>query len=449
MVTFTLAIVGLTLVQASHRYRICQQSARWSQAGQAAEAGAEVALMSAQKGSWAADGWSGVPGAPGASPVTKTLVLAPHGPARGEISASVAVDTLTMGGEPWLRIRSTGMASVSGGAAPGNDPRDVMLRKLSLRTDRNTGSAVTVPMATRTVEIMAQPVGKSAFRKAVQLQQAITMSGGGSIDSFDSSDPTKSTNSLYDVAKRQSNATVGVLDSQGISNLNGTFVYGDLAYGGPTILNTQNVKGTLSNPYTETANAVAAPTWTTMNATPTIINQTTTLTGGPKSSPARYKFSSVTVLSGRVLTLAPHASGAESYVEIWITGSLATMGTGSILQRAGVHATYHIAGNVSVLGNSFCIESNVAANNMINLITPPSGTNQKVDVLGSGVFIGVLNAPGADFTISGTSNFSGALIGKTMNIQQGASLHYDEALSKMSGTGVYGYKVRSLVEAVR
>jgi hypothetical protein len=99
-----------------------------------------------------------------------------------------------------------------------------MLRKLSLRADRNTGNAVASPTATRTIEILAQPIGKAAFRRAVRLQQAITMIGRGSIDGFDSGAPTKSTDSLYDVAKRQSNATVGVLDSQGVSNLNRTFV---------------------------------------------------------------------------------------------------------------------------------------------------------------------------------------------------------------------------------
>jgi hypothetical protein len=112
-----------------------------------------------------------------------------------------------------------------------------------------------------------------------------------------------------------------------------------------------------------------------MNATPTVINRTTRLSDGPKSSPTRYKVSSVTVPSGQVLTLAPHASGAERYVEIWVTGNLTTLATGCILQEAGVHATYHIEGNVSVLGHSFCIKSNVAENNVLNLITPPSGMN--------------------------------------------------------------------------
>ena len=89
-----------------------------------------------------------------------------------------------------------------------------------------------------------------------------------------------------------------------------------------------------------------------------------------------------------------------------------------------------------------------AANNIINLINPPVGTSQKVTVSGGGTFIGAINAPGADFTISGSANFSDALIGKTMNISGGANVHYDQALASMAGSG-YGYKVASWVEAVR
>ena len=56
--------------------------------------------------------------------------------------------------------------------------------------------------------------------------------------------------------------------------------------------------------------------------------------------------------------------------------------------------------------------------------------------------------PRGPTSISGSADFSGALIGKTMNISGGASVHYDQALANMAGSG-YGYKVASWVEAVR
>ena len=52
ILTVTLVVVGAALFEASHRFRTSHQSSRWSQAGQAAEAGAEIALVTAQKDSW-------------------------------------------------------------------------------------------------------------------------------------------------------------------------------------------------------------------------------------------------------------------------------------------------------------------------------------------------------------------------------------------------------------
>jgi hypothetical protein len=446
----TLTAVGATLFEASHRYRISQQSGRWAQAGQAAEAGAEVALMTAQKNSWTTDGWSAAPGAPGTSAVTKTVTLSTGVPATGPVTTRMAVDKITMGSSEWLRIRATGVADVAGGARAAIDTRDVLLRKLNLRVDRTTGAAVTAPQAARMVEILAEPIGKSPYVRALLLDKKFTMSGGGWIDSFDSSDPAKSTSGLYDVAKRQSHGNVGVNDTQGASDLKDTFVYGDVAYSGPPIQGTTNVQGTLATPFAEPTTPVPAPSWTTFNPTPTVIGSSMTLTGGPQTAPARYKVSSVTVPGGNVLTIAPHAAGQESYVEVWVTGKFTTSGSGYIVQAPGVHVTYHIEGDITVSGSSFNNQSNIAANNIINAITPPVGTNRKVTVSGGGTFVGAINAPGSDFTISGSAIFSGALIGKTMNISGGASLHYDEALARFTGSGGSGaYRVASWVEAVR
>jgi Tfp pilus assembly protein PilX len=453
----TLIAVSAVLFEASHRFRTSHQSSRWSQAGQAAEAGAEIALMSAQRGSWIADGWSADPGASPAPvppvPATKTIALNAGVPATGPVNTSVSVDEINMGGNQWLRIRSTGTAAVSGGAQEGIDPRDVTLRKLSLRRDRNSGAALTAPQATRTVEVLAIP--RSDFLSALLLDKKFNMSGGGWVDSFDSSDSAKSTLGLYDVAKRQSNGDVGVNDTQGASDLKSTYVYGDVAYSGPDyfvthpeIQNTTNVQGDVTTPFSKPVAPVPAPggSW---NPTPTIINNTTTLFGGSSpSTPARYKVSSLTVSGGKVLTLAPYAPDVESYIDIYVTGNFTTSGSGYVLQQPGVHVTYYIQGDLTVSGSSFNNRTNIAANNMINVVSPPKGTTQKVTVSGGGTFIGTINAPGADFTISGSANFSGALIGKTMVISGGASVHYDEALAKLPGNG-YGYNVASWVEAVR
>ncbi len=442
----TFLAVGATLFEASHRLRVSHQSESWAQAGQAAEAGDEMALMTAQKGSWVADGWTAAPGSPGVAPVTKSVTLSAGVPAAGAITASVAVDSVAINGSQWLRIRSTGSTDAYGGAYAGIEARDSQLRKLSLRVNRATGSMVAAPQATRMIEVLAKPL--SPFVKALLLNKAFNMSGGGWIDSFDSGDPTKSTNGLYDSTKRQTHGDVGVNDTQGASDLKNTYVYGNVAYSGPAIANVTDVQGTVTTPFSKPVAPVLKPTWTTFNATPTVINNTATLTGGTQASPALYKVSSLTVSGGKVLTLAPNVAGQQSYLEIWVTGSFTTSGSGYILQQPGVHVTYHIEGDITVSGSSFNNQSNIAANNIIESISPAAGVSQKVTVSGSGNFIGTINAPNADFTVSGSANLSGAFIAQSIIISGGASVHYDEALARAGGNGG-SYTVASWVEGVR
>ena len=429
VLALTSLVIGAALMESSNRFRTSHQSSCWSQAAPAAEAGVELTLMSAQNNSWIVNGWTAAPGAPGTAAVTKSFPLSAGVTATGTVSVDVSVDKVTLSGADWLRIRSTGRANLAGGAVSGIDAQDVMLRKLSLRKDRATGASVgTTPQATRTIEILAEPLTRSPFVRPILLDKKFTMSGGGWVDSFDSGDPTKSTGSLYDFAKHTSNGNVGINDTQGASDLKSTIVYGDLAYSGAAPANTSGVTGTITTPFSDPVSPVTAPAWTTFNATPTVINNSTTLTGGTQAAPARYKVSSVTVAGGKVLTMAPHAVGAESYIEVWVSGSFTTSGSGYITQQAGVHVTYYIGGDVTVSGSSFNNQSNIAANNMINVINPPGASPQKVTVSGSGTFIGVINAPGAAFDVSGSANMSGAFIGKTMNISGGASVHYDAAL---------------------
>ena len=63
--------------------------------------------------------------------------------------------------------------------------------------------------------------------------------------------------------------------------------------------------------------------------------------------------------------------------------------------------------------------------------------------------IGAINAPDADFTISGSGEISGSLIGKTLKNTGGANIHYDEALSRADVGAPGAFRVGSWVEAVR
>src|SRR6202011_826532 len=308
-------------------------------------------------------------------------------------------------GNQWYRIRATGTAAAVGPPRVSNQRLDNDLRKIGLRFDRKTNNAIASPQATRTIEVIVQALAQSIWVRGVTLKGAITMSGGGTADSFNSSDPFKSTNGQYDVSKRQSHGDIATTNSGTSSNLNNTYVYGNLAYSGSAVKNTNHVQGTISTPFNTTIPATSDPTWTSGTYTSLGGGNPGILTAGTKSNPVRVKVNGdLTVSGGTVLTIAPNGGGTDSYIEVWVTGKLTTSGAGTITQLPNVYATYWVDNDITVSGGSYLNQSGLAKNVVINGV----GTGHKITDSGGGTFIGVIDAPGLDATISGGGTYSGA-----------------------------------------
>jgi hypothetical protein len=359
------------------------------------------------------------------------------------ISMWTTIDTaglpLDSNGNQWYRIRATGTTATAGPPRVSNQRLDNDLRKIGLRFDRKTSNALSSPQATRTIEVIVQALAQSIWVRGITLQSTITMSGGGLIDSFNSSDPFKSTNGTYDPTKRQSHGDVATINS-GNSNLNNTYVYGNLTYSGSAVKNTTNVQGTISTPFNATIPATSDPGWASgmWDSSITQVNGTATLTAGTKTAPTRFKLSQINVSGGNILTLAANSDGTDSYIEIWVTGKMTTSGTGYITQDPKVHVTYWVDNDITLSGSSYLNQSGLAQDVTINGV----GTGHKTTISGSAAFVGVIDAPGFDVTLSGSGGLSGALIGNSLNISGGASLHYDEALNTngaSSGIGNYAF----------
>jgi hypothetical protein len=351
-------------------------------------------------------------------------------------------------GNQWYRIRATGTAAAVGPPRVSNQRLDNDLRKIGLRFDRKTNNAIASPQATRTIEVIVQALAQSIWVRGVTLKGAITMSGGGTVDSFNSSDPFKSTNGQYDVTKRQSHGDIATTNSGTSSNLNNTYVYGNLAYSGSAVKNTNHVQGTISTPFNTTIPTTSDPTWTSgmWDSSVTQVNGTAILTAGTQSSPARYKLSQINLSGSNVLTIAANISGTDSYIEIWVTGKLTTSGGGYVTQDPKVHVTYWVDNDISVSGGSYLNQSGLAQNVVINGV----GTGHKITDSGGATFIGVIDAPGFDATISGGGTYSGALIANTLNISGGGSFHYDEALNTNGTSSAIGnYAFASWFEDTR
>ncbi len=100
---------------------------------------------------------------------------------------------------------------------------------------------------------------------------------------------------------------------------------------------------------------------------------------------------------------------------------------------------------MNITGGSIVNESNRAANMTFLGVDRPAGTTGKVTVSSNADFIGVINAPTYNYTLSGSGNFYGSLIGNNMSLNGMSAVHYDEALSKTGG----GYSVVSWFEDLR
>src|SRR5262249_49312228 len=146
------------------------------------------------------------------------------------------------------------------------------------------------------------------------------------VDSYDSSDPTKSTNGLYDETKRQQNgdvATDGNLIEAGNAH-----IYGDVATNSGTVSGAANVTGVERDDFYQEPIPVGSPTWTSYNSTVTNVSDTTVLTANatPGASVARYQLNSINLGGTKTLTLAGAAGGSQTYIEIYVTGDISFTG---------------------------------------------------------------------------------------------------------------------------
>ncbi|HEY3603001.1 MAG TPA: hypothetical protein VGK72_13690 [Chthoniobacterales bacterium] len=444
--TILTGICATTLYITTQNTNSTSQTASWQAALSGAESGVEHGYYALNKNIWT--GWQTVTGSlPNVQPTggtaattapttgkyayfVQTLQVAGEG--GGTVKFWVTIDTaglaLDRNGNQWYRIRSTGLAAAPGPPRVSNQKQDNDLRKISLRTDRLSGLALATPQAARRIEVIAAPVPSSVWTRGITLRSSLTMNGTGIIDSFDSSNGLFSTNHFYDLSKHLSHADVGIVNSTG-SDLKDRYVYGNVAYSGPAIKNTKNVQGTISSPFPATILNTGNPVWSSGTYTsysggnPPVATVTATATGQPLLIKVNGDFN---VPGGAVFAINSSALNlsANQPVIIWVTGKLATSGSGVIVQDPKVKVTWYVDDDITLDGDSYHNLSGYAAN--MNII---GVGNHQANISGNSNFVATLNAPGYDVSVSGNGSFVGALVGRTLDIGGSAGFHYDEAIA--------------------
>jgi len=294
-------------------------------------------------------------------------------------------------------------------------------------------------MICRTVKVGTSLDNTGDAKGGIHGRGKITFSGGGSLDSFDSSDPNYSNNGQYDATKRKANGIAlsnsSVADAVHVDN---SHIYGTVITGpgaGTVTVNGGSVgdlawnassTGIQTGHQTGDANVqfddVAAPFVWGSGSTPTTgsvsgTNYNYVLDGAANT---KWNLGSVNIGGGKSLIV----TGGD--VTLYVSGNFTTSGSGFVYVAPGASLKLYTTGTFTVSGTGVMNGTGYAGNLAIyGLGTATSNWAYS----GSSAFIGTLYSPYDNFTFSGSAGAFGSFTGNNVTISGGASVHYDEHLS--------------------
>lgn len=249
--------------------------------------------------------------------------------------------------------------------------------------------------------------------------KSITMTGGSYTDSYQGV-PANFIRGQYKDGNVGSNSQLVC----SIKLSGGALVYGKalVGYGGNPAMDICTNGG--SSVYNNTVDALTA----TKDMTPKTDPSGGTVMGALKSSggalktllTGNYRYSSID-LSGRVrLTL-------NGQIILHIDGNLSISGGASIVITPGSTVTIYLNGQ----------KMNISGGSLINNTLDPKkliiyGTSglQSVNLSGGTSLYAMVFAPTADIIITGGQNTYGSIIGNTVDVSGGSSVHFDESIIK-------------------
>ena len=335
-------------------------------------------------------------------------------------------------------------------ARAADNKQDTRLRRLSLRWERFTNGVLTAhalaaPQVCRRAEAIVSPV--SSFSTAIMSVGTVDLNNQNIVvDSYDSHDPNKSTNGLYDASKRQQNGDIAT--DGNIIDAGNAHIYGDVATNSGIVTGAANITGEERTDFYQEPIPVGAPAWSIVNPSVTNVTNSSTITASTTSGSvnSRYQLSSISLNGNEVLTIAGAANGSPTYVEIYVTGDVSLTGNSQIIVQPGVSAKIYFSGNVDISGNGILNSNNQPLDLQLYGIDPGSA-GKHVSLGGNGQITAAVYAPGHTVTVNGggtSGHVFGSVVGKTVTMTGVTNLHYDEALS--GGGLINNYRIVSWFE---
>jgi hypothetical protein len=273
------------------------------------------------------------------------------------------------------------------------------------------------------------------FSKGMVAQQALD-AAGTYIDSYDSTDPTKSTDGKWDITKRQDNGSVATASGDaGLLDLAGADIYGSISTGpgGTPDIGSGSVgdkawvdggkTGVQDGHYVDDMNVEFDP----------VSIPFTSATGVPTSGPVGSETYDMILRDGDYMlnNVSNKRIIATGNARLYVTGNISQNGNSVIQVAATGSLKLYVGGSADLGGNGILNETAKTANFMLYGL--PTCTDIKFH--GNGTFYGAIYAPNADLTLSGggsgDQDFSGASITKSVKFNGHFRFHYDEALRRM------------------
>jgi len=308
-----------------------------------------------------------------------------------------------------------------------NDLPPTIFASGALRAPLSSSSDITrtVRVTTRTNQVFPYTI--------LTRGKLICNSSGGRVDSYDSTNPLKSTLGRYDPAKAGDQAHVVTIAGTANAIEIGTvsiYGYAGTGAGGSIGITSGNVGSTLFNDNPSNDGKIEAGHVTDdINIyipDPTLpSNFTGALSpGGGTKDGTNYTY--ILPAGNWTLSSLKLGTGQRMIVTgkayLLVTGTTAISGSGEIDIAAGGSLEFYTTGDVDIKGNV----NNLGVPKDCSLVGLKGCNN--ISYNGGASFVGTVNAPGANVTITGGSAFSGAIIANTAKITGGLSVHYDEAL---------------------
>jgi hypothetical protein len=281
---------------------------------------------------------------------------------------------------------------------------------------------------------------EALFTKGILAHGEVTLNGNNvALDSFDSTDPTASTNGVYISSKRKANGSIA--SNAGVTNIinsGNADIFGNVATGpGGTVATGPNGKiGDFAWQADSSAHGIqAGKSADDMNVAMPDITLPFTVGAAPPNGTGDYaSYGSVISASGdwQISTLSKSlVVRSNVHARLLVSSSINLTGQDKIVIEPGGTLELYMDGPSAKFTGQGIINQNSYATNFTYWGTP---SNTSVQISGQAELTGTIYAPSADVQISGgggDSSFVGAVVANTVRLNGNYLFHYDESLARI------------------